>query len=386
MNSKERFIKALNHIETDRVPIDLGGHQTGIMINAYESLKKIIQKETNIIYEETEVLEPMQQLAVVDERLLEYLEIDTRYIFPKSERKLDIVEHNDGSRTYVRDFGNQTFIQKPNCPYYEFKDYPLAYAKTKADLLSFEYWPDTKNKERTKGLQEEIDILKNKSYGIVSVLGSGVMEQSWYLCGLERFMINTIDRPSFILALLDKILEIQIELFGNFLEITGKYLDCVEIFDDLAGQNGLLYSHDFIKNIILPRNRELINFIKSKTNAKVMWHSCGAIYDIIPDLIEIGVEILNPIQVSSANMRDTKKLKKEYGKELVFWGGIDTQHVLPYGSVRDVEEEVKLRISDMSSSGGYVLNSVHNIQDGTPPENIIAMFKTAKQYSLNKNN
>ena len=123
--------------------------------------------------------------------------------------------------------------------------------------------------------------------------------------------------------------------------------------------------------------------IKQKTNAKLFYHSCGGVYPFIPDLIDIGIDILNPVQVSAEGM-DTKRLKKEFGKEITFWGGIDTQYVLPYGSPKDVEEEVKRRIDDLAPGGGYVLTSVHNIQPDVPPENVVAMFEAAQKYGCYK--
>ena len=208
-----------------------------------------------------------------------------------------------------------------------------------------------------------------------------MLEKSWELRGMERFFLDTVDNPLFIERLLDKVLEIEKKLYGNFLSITGEYLDVVQLFDDFGSQNGPLYSPQFFRDVLKPREAELIAEVKSKTAAKVMFHSCGSVYEFIPDLIEIGVDILNPIQVSARGM-DTAKIKKEFGKDICFWGAIDTQRVLPFGTPGDVAEEVMKRIDDLALGGGYVLSSVHNIQDKVPAANIAAMYKTAADYGV----
>jgi uroporphyrinogen decarboxylase len=132
--------------------------------------------------------------------------------------------------------------------------------------------------------------------------------------------------------------------------------------------------------MIKPKQRRLVNAIKKKTNAKLFYHSCGATRDLIPDLIDLGFDILNPVQVSAKGM-DTGKLKQDFGRDITFWGGgVDTQHVLPFGKPQDVADEVKRRIDDLAPGGGFVFAAVHNIQALVPPENIVAMFDTALEY------
>jgi len=375
MTSRERVLKAMEHKEPDRVPIDLGGYQTGIMVNTYNKVKKLLG-----FTEKTKILEPKQQLAVPDEEFLKHFNIDTRYIFPRSSLPWNPKELPDGSSIFVVEWCHQTMIKKPNCPYYEFYDYPLAQASI-GNINRFS-WPDPDAPQRVEGLKEEIENLcKNTECAIVTSLGTGVFERAWYLRGMERFFMDTIENPKFVERLLDKVLEIEKKLYGKFLSITGKYLDVVQIWDDLGAQSGPLISPKFFREVIKPRDRELIQFIKTKTKAKIMFHSCGSVYRYIPDLIEIGVDVLNPIQVNAKDM-DTAKLKKEFGNDISFWGAIDTQKVLPFGTSQEVKEEVKQRIEDLAPGGGYILASVHNIQDGVPPENIIEMYKTAREYGV----
>jgi len=375
MTSRERVLKTMEHKEPDRIPIDLGGYLTGITVNAYNKVKKLLG-----FTEKTKILELKQGFAVPDEGFLKHFNIDTRYIFPRSSLPCNPKKLPDGSSTFVVEWCHQTMIKKPNSPYYEFYDYPLAQASIEnIDQFS---WPDPDAPQRVKGLKEEIENLcKNTECAITTSLGAGVFERAWYLRGMERFFIDTIENLKFVERLLDKVLEIEKKLYGNFLSITGKYLDVVQIWDDLGAQDGPLISPNFFREIIKPRDRELIQLIKSKTKAKIMFHSCGSVYRFIPDLIEIGVDALNPIQVSAKDM-DTAKLKKEFGNDISFWGAIDTQKVLPFGTSQEVKEEVKQRIDDLASGGGYILASVHNIQDGIPPENIVAMYETAKKCGV----
>ena len=377
MTSKQRVLTALEHREPDRVPIDLGGYQTGIMAKAYEEVKDLLG-----VKKKTSILELKQQLAVPDEEVLKAFHIDTRYIFPRPELASNPQKMPDGSLLDLTEWCNQRVIKKPTTLYFEYYDAPLENAT--ADNLDDFAWPDPDAPQRYAGLKEDVEKLaQNSEYAIVSTLGGGVLEKSWELRGMERFFTDSIDDPVFIEKLLDKVMEIEKKLYGNFLSITGEYLDVVQMFDDFGAQNGPLYSPQFFRDVLKPREAELIKIVKSKTDAKVMFHSCGAVHEFIPDLIEIGVDVLNPVQVSAYDM-DTAALKREYGKDICFWGAVDTQRVLPFGSPDDVAKEVKQRIDDLAPGGGYVLSSVHNIQAKVPAENIVTMYKTAREYGVYK--
>ena len=191
--------------------------------------------------------------------------------------------------------------------------------------------------------------------------------------------MDMIANPKLTTAIMDKMLEFYISFWGEMLPIVGPYVQVIKLGDDLGMQSGPLISPDLFRSMIKPRERELIAFIKKRTDAKIFFHSCGSIYEFIPDLIEIGVDVLNPIQVSAKDM-DTKRLKQEFGDRLAFWGAVDTQQVLPFGSPEDVVAEVKKRIGDLAPGGGYILSSVHNIQAKVPPENIETMFDAALRY------
>jgi uroporphyrinogen decarboxylase len=186
--------------------------------------------------------------------------------------------------------------------------------------------------------------------------------------------------PVFADRIMEKLTELYIKASLDYLNEVGPYLDVVIYWDDVCGQNGWLIRPDLYIKQVKPRQRRLVEAIKKKTKAKLFYHGCGAVYDLIPHLIEIGFDIINPVQVSAKGM-DTRRLKREYGRDIVFWGGgIDTQHVLPFGKPQEVADEVKRRIDDLAPGGGFVFAAVHNIQAFVPPENIIAAFDTALEY------
>jgi len=186
--------------------------------------------------------------------------------------------------------------------------------------------------------------------------------------------------PQFAERMMDRITDIYIESCSNYLDELGKYLQVFIYYDDLCGQDGWLIRPDLYRKMIKPKQRRLVEAVKRKTDAKLFYHSCGASYDLIPDLIDIGFDIINPVQVSARGM-DTLRLKRDFGRDIVFWGGgVDTQQVLPFGKPAEVVDEVKRRIDDLAPGGGFVFAAIHNIQAFVPPENIVAAFDTALDY------
>jgi uroporphyrinogen decarboxylase len=180
--------------------------------------------------------------------------------------------------------------------------------------------------------------------------------------------------------MMDIVADIWIKIAENALDATDDNVDVVAWGDDIAIQDTTLISPKTYRDLIKPRHRRMVQAVKSRSNAKIHYHSCGSVYAIIEDLIEVGIDALNPIQVS-ANKMDPATLKQEFGDRLAFWGGIDTQRVLPYGSPPEVRKEVRKTIDCLGRGGGYVLAGVHNIQADVPPENIVAMFDEGRNYS-----
>ena len=195
----------------------------------------------------------------------------------------------------------------------------------------------------------------------------------------EFYMDIAIDMKYFE-ALMDRTLESLIDIYTKFFKVIGDELDVVQFWGDLGTQRGPLISPETYRKYIKPREAELVRLTKKITNAKVALHTCGSVYEFIPDLIDAGYDILNPVKTSAADM-ESGRLKREFGKDLVFWGGIDTQRVLPFGTVEEVRDEVKRMIDTLAPDGGYILAPCHNIQANTPPENVLEMFEAAIDYS-----
>jgi len=304
------------------------------------------------------------------------LGIDTRSIWLK--RPGNWKEETREDESYVDEWGIVRKKVKGSW-YFDVIVFPLE--KATVDDLKRYSWPDPDDPERFKGLKKEAEKLyrDNKYPIIVDPTGSIPFQNAQLLRGFGTFLMDLMLNQKFAEALMDKLLDFQIKLLKNLFKEVGSYIDVIKVADDLGTQSGPLISPDLYKKLIKPRHRQLISFIKENSKAKVFFHSDGGIYPFIEDLIEIGVDILNPVQVSAYGM-DPRKLKKEFGGQLCFWGGIDTQKTLPYGNTEDVEEEVKRRIGELAPGGGYILAPVHNIQPDVPPENICAMYKTAQKY------
>lgn len=180
-------------------------------------------------------------------------------------------------------------------------------------------------------------------------------------------------------SLLDKVLKVKKKIYDRFLDITGRYLDLVKVSDDIGTQTSLLFSPDFHRRIVKPKHKELVSFIKSKTDAKVAIHSDGAIIPVLRDLIKAGFDVINSVQINTYGI-DSLKLKKDFEDKVSFCGAIDSQKVLPFNTPYEIAKEVRIKIEDLALSGGYILAPCHNIQPGVPPENICAMFEAAIKY------
>ncbi len=379
MKSRERVILALNHREPDRIPIDLGGSIcSSIHKNAYIDLKKHLGMEL----EEIQMADYVQQLPYLDEALLERFGVDFRMVqLPAATAPgLEIFEESD-YYAFIDRWGSKLHMPKDGGLYFDWVDFPIKEASMEA--LKAYAWPTPDPPEYNARLREQAKCLyENTDYALVgsAVIGGGIFEQPARTMGLENFLIALITEPQFADRMMGQITEIYIESCKNYLEQVGEYLQVFTYWDDVCGQDGWLISPDIYREMIKPKQRRLLEVIKSKTDAKVYYHSCGAVFDLIPDLINLGFDILNPVQVSARGM-DTKRLKETYGKDIVFWGGgVDTQRVLPFGRPDEVKDEVRQRIDDLAPGGGFVFAAVHNIQALVPPENIATMFEAALEH------
>lgn len=376
MTSRQRLLTALNHEQPDRVPLDLGGNQTGIHKFAYQALLRELG-----LQEEIEIMDAVQQLARPSEAVLDRLRIDTRYIHAgaASGFRGEITRATrDGKEWHdlVDEFGVRWSMPDESPLYMDITLHPLADA-TRADLADYPF-PAGGDPGRFAGLRERaLHIRQETPYALVSGISGVVYEICWYLRGLERWFMDMIEQPAFCETLLDHTLRFWMDWFAAFLREVGDLVDVVMIGDDIAGQRGPLFHPQFYHSVVKPRQKQLVQFIKSGTSAKIWYHTCGACRSYIPELLDNGIDALNPVQISAADM-EPAQLKQEFGDRLTFWGGgIDAQHVLPHADPDTVREHVRRNLRAWMPGGGYVFNNVHNIQAGVPAENILAMYDAA---------
>ncbi len=381
LTPRERLLVALNHEEPDRVPIDLGGHQTGIHRIAYERLLQHLG-----IADEVTLLDPIQQLAKPCEEVLERFHVDTRYVVagPGSgfDGRIERVER-DGKVWYelTDEFGVRWSMPADSPLYMDITYHPLADA-TLDDIRQYPF-PNGADPARFAGLREKALQLRNETpYAIVSGISGVVYEICWYMRGLEQWFVDMKTQPEICEALLDATLNFWLDWFRVFLDEVGDLVDVIMIGDDLAGQHGPLFSPEFYRRVVKPRQKQLVQYIRSRTLARIWYHTCGSCVEFIPDLLNNGIDILNPVQISAEGMVPAE-LKNDYGDVLVFWGGaIDSQHVLPNASPEEVREHVRRNLEVWKPGGGYVFANVHNVQADVPPENIVALYDAAYEFGF----
>jgi uroporphyrinogen decarboxylase len=382
MTPRQRLLTALDHRTPDRVPIDLGGNQTGIHRVAYQALVDYLGIDEG----EPQVMDAVQQLARPSEAVLQRLRVDTRYIAAGAASGFDgtIVQRERNGRRWhdlTDEFGVVWSMPDDAPLYMDITHHPLADASF--DAIRDYPFPKGDDPGRFEGLRDRALALRRETpYAVVSGISGVVYETCWYLRGLERWFMDMLAEPAVCETLLDRTLGFWLDWFRVFLDEVGDLVDVIMIGDDLAGQNGPLFRPDFYRRVVKLRQKRLVEYIRSRTTARVWYHTCGACMEYIPDLVDNGVQILNPVQISARGM-DPATLKARFGRELVFWGGaIDAQHVLPTASPEEIREHVRRNLAIWKPGGGYVFNNVHNIQAGVPPENVVAMYDAAYEFGF----
>ena len=382
MNSRERVLAALNHKEADRVPFDMGGTViTGINVHAYCALRDRL----GLPKVEPKIIDIIQQIARVDDDMMDRLGVDVKNVSPRSSATFQIQAQDAGEYTVFQDeWGIGWRMPKKGGWYYDMYRHPLSgSAVTGADTDRFP-WPDPLDPARFTGIGEAArKIIREEGRAVImGSMSAGIMEMHAWMRGFEDAFSDLANNPDLACRIMDRVLEMKVAYWGRALEILGDSVDVVQEADDFAGQTGLLLSPATYRRLAKPRHKRLFDFIHSRTKAKIFFHSCGSVRKVIPDLIEAGVDILNPVQVSATGM-DSAELKREYGKDLVFWGGgVDTQRVLGGGTPQEVREEVRRRVTDLKPGGGFVFNTVHNIQGNVPAENLVAMWEAFREHGV----
>ena len=369
LTPRERVLCALNHEEPDRVPIFFGtSSPTTMLAAAYEDFKTYLGLQYP-----PRLLSKTFQYAQLDEEVMVRCGSDGRLIQP---RPLPAVLRRELSANKLIDDWGATWEQRPGVPYYEIVDVPLRHASV-ADLSTYP-WPDLAHPARFEGLAAEAKALReNTPYAIVALGYLTIFEHIQILRGLDTWLTDLAADPEFAHAILRKVTDLMVAGLEKYLDAVGPFIDLITFSDDLGSQRAPLISPKMYRRMIKPYQAEVIAVIKRRSKAKVFFHSCGNVYPLIGDFIEIGVDVLNPVQVSAGEMGDTARLKREFGDKITFCGAIDTQWVLPHGTIGDVRAEVRRRIRDLAPGGGYILSAVHCIQPDVPPENVLAMFDEA---------
>ena len=374
MNCRERTLAALDHKEPDRVPLDFGGRHTTLHLDAHQALMRYLGlsgPEPHIRSYHTYLVEP-------DPQLLERFERVTTLFFPKTPDSY-VFSIDPATNTYVDEWGTR-YYRPPDGYYYDIAAVPLPDAETETDLMKYQ-WPNPSDPSRIAGLVEKARNAHAAGDKVLMMSGAtpGLWEHSWYVFGIEKAFMNLAANQLLMEAFTEHLLEWQMAYWHMALTGLGSYLDLVQLNEDLGTQRGPMMSLATFRQIYKPRLRRLVDNILRQTKARVYLHSCGSIVRFIPEIIECGIQVLNPVQVNAEGM-DSSRLKREFGKDLTFWGGGCDPVVLQTGTPRDVIEEVKRRIHDLAPGGGFVFGPVHNIQAKVPPRNIVALFDAAREF------
>lgn len=381
MNSRQRAKMALNHQEPDKIPFDLGGTVlTSINIHAYHKLRQYL----GLPEKEIGVMDVFQQMAVVDDDVRQKLGVDVRNVAPRSSATHQIVVNETdmpGYNFFHDEWGIGWRMPKEGGFYYDMFDHPLSRSTSIEDIRNFP-WPDPTDPARFEGLAERAKYVAEEQGELVILggLAAGFIELTAWTRGFARFYPDLVTNLDWLTYLMDKIIDLKMAYWEIALPMVGEYADVVQEADDLAGQFDLLISPKIYREVVKPRHKKIMDFIKARTDAKIFFHSCGAIRQIIPDMIEIGIDIINPVQVSATGM-ESSALKKDFGDDITFWGGlVDTQGVFTDGTEQQVRDEVRRRIDDLGPGGGFIAATVHNVQANVPPQNVMAMWETLQEY------
>lgn len=370
MTSKERVMTALNHEEADRVPLDIGGINNTCM---HELVEREVKEKLGLEDHGSLIKARSQGIVVPDQSIVDYFGADTCSIYINEVKPW--TDNGDGTYTDMWGIGMKL---NPDGYYYNRISHPLEDVETIEDLDKYVLPEPTPY--MLEGLSERLDANQDRCC-ILEGLEEPMFGMPSWLRRNENFYMDLVADPDLCDALLGKLLNYYKKLIKYIMEPLGDRIDIVKVADDLGAQNSLLLSPETYRERIKPFAAELYAFIKDNYHKPILLHSCGAIRPLLNDLIEIGVDAINPVQISAKGM-NPEELKAEFGDRITFWGGgVDTQHVLNLGTPEDVHEQVKKNLLTFKEGGGYVFAQVHNITPGVPYENIMAMYETYEKYA-----
>jgi len=382
MNSRDRILTTLQHKEPDQIPFDLAGTTwSGITMGAYRNLLSYLNVES----ENPEWADVIQQIVVPSEQVLEKLKVDTRGLRPLTSHNWNVYEKLKDAGDNWEYLDEWQFIHhfpKKNGHWFSIVKNPMEHLDDPVvdEVESFD-WPNAPDRRRITNLREQaIQYREQGKVVIIKGLCAGIFEMHQRIRGMANAMLDPLIYPEFSDKLIGKIADLKIEFWEMALDELADVIDIVAEGDDYGTQSSQLVDPDHFRQYYKPHVKRVLDCIRKKApDSYIMFHSCGNIRPIIPDFVEVGVDIINPVHVTATGM-EPKQLKKDFGKDIVFWGGgVDTQHVLPSGSPKDVVDDVLRNIEALAPGGGFVFTTVHNIQSEVPPENIMAMWNTLEK-------
>jgi uroporphyrinogen decarboxylase len=411
LTSRERMRLVLEHKIPDRIPIDMGGSFcTGISTIAYNRLRNRLGFGQGL----AKMYDINQQLAYPESAIMELLNLDVidagqAFLTNMTEWKEWIL--NDGSRCLVPTYLNleidsedtvllknpegMVLGKKPKSSlyidqtYWVYKDLPVIPDSFDDQDLGNHIWaipipPFHLNFFNVFEYEQFINKIRNlynkTNYSIFLSVGCSIIEIGYFLRGFDNFLCDVLLDLKGVRRLLDKLMGDYMKLLERVINGVGEFVDVIFFGDDFAGEDRMFFSPDTLKKVFIPYYKKMWNYVHDHSSCKVFFHSCGAIFEAIPALIDAGMDILSPVQTSAKGM-DPEKLKKEFGSDIVYWGGgVDTQHVLPFKKTEEIKDDVKRRIDIFGKGGGFVFNAIHNILADVPAENILAMLEAAHIY------
>ena len=401
MNNRDRVLSALRHQEPDRIPIDFGGTvDSTISALSYQPLRRALGLPPTI----TRVQDIYQYTAVVEDDVREALGADTAPILdlPAEWRRGTLPDGTetqfparfqpqrqpDGSQV-VFDAAGTIVLKMPARGYYfDPVHSPLAGATSVRDIdrcmdeIESYDRPDHLDSGYEELARVARALREQTDYLLVGFFGGHIFQAAQSLRGWDTFLMDLLINRPFAEALLERLCEANLRRFDHFARTVGRYVDVVHFEDDLGMQDRPLLRPELYRQVVKPHHSRLFRFARANCSARLLLHTDGAVAPLIPDLIEIGIDALNPVQVSAEGM-DPATLKREFGREIVFWGGgCDSQSTLPFGTTQEVADEVKRRIDALAPGGGFIFGPIHNIQAGVPLDNIVTMFRVAREYGV----
>lgn len=407
MTGRERILTALNHKEPDKLPIDCGAmRSTGISGMTYNKIKDYL----GVTGGDTKMYDVMQQLCIPEEWYLDKFGIDVIDLArafaedPADWKEWDLPDgspaliptwmdiNKEGDEWVCRDTKGKRLAHMPEgVTYFSQSYWPLSgveksdfsdldtYMKQNAwAYMSDPLWKNAGRSDFFTLLKNKaVELNRNTDRAVMMGFGGNLFENGQFLYRTDEFLINLLIEPENMGKMLDKLLEMHLETLEKVLDAIGDSVDIIMFGDDLGTQSAPMINPDLYKEVFYPRHKKMFQMVKERSNMKVFLHSCGSIKQFLPDLIDAGLDIINPVQTTAADM-DPVELKREYGKDLSFWGGgVDTQHLLPNGTPNVIRANVRKNAEILMKNGGFVFNQIHNIITGVPPENIIAMYEEA---------